>query len=178
MLISLAKLTDAGLKFEHQYASAELTPDNHDFIFTRWPRITGRVDRAGHDMRLRGQVSAQLELGCDRCAESVLIEIDTPFDLFYTPREDESDKADEVELQIRDLDFSVYENEEINLDDLVMEQLELSLPLRVLCQENCQGLCPQCGTNFNVTTCQCQVQAKPGWRVTFVEEKEKKKKKS
>jgi uncharacterized protein len=41
------------------------------------------------------------------------------------------------------------------LEDAVREQVLLALPGRMLCQQDCQGLCPQCGANRNRTNCDC-----------------------
>ncbi|HZS09626.1 MAG TPA: DUF177 domain-containing protein [Blastocatellia bacterium] len=164
MLISLARLTENGLRFEHQYKDSELDLSGHEFLFTRPPLASGRVDRVGVDIRLRGQIRAELELPCDRCLEPVGFEIETPVDLFFSPGEYEAGKTGETELTERDLDFSVYENDEINLDEVILEQLELNLPMHVLCGEDCKGLCPQCGTNLNVEKCQCEAPIDPRWQ--------------
>jgi len=94
----------------------------------------------------------------------VTIRAEIPFDLFYTPADAARDQGGERELFERDLDFAVYENDQIDLDEMVLEQLELSLPSRVLCREDCRGLCPQCGADLNVEQCQCKPQIDPRWR--------------
>jgi uncharacterized protein len=90
--------------------------------------------------------------------------VEIPFDLFYAPADASAGQAGERELRERDLDFAVYENDQIDLDELVLEQLELSLPSRVLCREECRGLCPQCGADLNVEQCDCKPQIDPRWR--------------
>ncbi len=45
----------------------------------------------------------------------------------------------------------------IQLDDVVLENLLVSLPIKVLCQEGCRGLCPQCGKDLNVGECDCTI---------------------
>jgi uncharacterized protein len=67
-------------------------------------------------------------------------------------------------LHERDLDFAVYENEQIDIDEMVLEQLELELPSRVLCSEDCRGLCPQCGADLNVEQCDCKAPIDPRWQ--------------
>jgi uncharacterized protein len=84
--------------------------------------------------------------------------------LYYMPVTAQADKSGETELLARDLDFSFYQNERIELDELVLEQLELSLPIRILCQEDCKGLCAQCGTNLNVESCDCPPPIDPRWQ--------------
>ena len=116
------------------------------------------------DIRLRGEISAVVEAPCDRCLQEVALPIQRQFDLFYMPLETSMGQGGEAELQPHDLDFSFYEHEEIDLDELAREQLELSLPIRVLCREDCRGLCSQCGTDLNREQCQCPKPMDPRWQ--------------
>jgi uncharacterized protein len=95
----------------------------------------------------------------------VIIPIEAPFDLIYLPEDPAAGKSGETELHNRDLDLAVYENDQINLDDLVLEQLELNLPIRVLCREDCRGLCSECGADLNLEECQCQKPVDSRWQV-------------
>jgi uncharacterized protein len=163
MIVSLARMPADGLRFQHQYEAGELDLRDRDFVLRQWPRIAGRVDRVGADVRVRGDIEAQLTAPCDRCVADVSMPMALPFDLLYTPREAGAREAGEVELQERDLDFATFENDEINLDDLVLEQIELGLPSRVLCRDDCRGLCAQCGADLNAETCRCERPVDPRW---------------
>jgi uncharacterized protein len=165
MIISLVRMPADGLRFQHPYQAGELDLNDRGFELREGPRVTGRVDRTGADMRVRGEIQAELVAPCDRCATEIALPLTLPFDLFYTPREAAGAKeAGEVELHERDLDFATFENDEINLDDLVLEQIELGLPSRMLCREDCKGLCPQCGADRNEETCGCESPRDPRWQ--------------
>jgi uncharacterized protein len=153
-----------GLAFKRQYEAGELDAGEYDFELAEPPLVNGRATRAGQDMRLRGEIRARISAPCDRCLNEVTIPVEIPFDLFYAPADAGACQGVERELVERDLDFAVYENDQIDLDGLVLEQLELSLPSRVLCREECRGLCPQCGADLNVEQCQCKPQIDPRWR--------------
>ncbi len=56
----------------------------------------------------------------------------------------------------QDLDVIYFESHEIEEQDFLREQIELQVPSCVLCDEKCQGLCPQCGKNWNKGSCHCQ----------------------
>ncbi len=59
-------------------------------------------------------------------------------------------------LPIRDKPIVEFiTDSEIRLDDIVREQIYLSLPMKCLCREDCSGLCPLCGTNLNMKKCEC-----------------------
>jgi len=153
-----------GLSFEHQYAANELDISEHEFKLEKPPLVSGRVTRAGMDMRVQGEIKATLVTACDRCLTDVPIELEIPFDLIYVPEDPGTGHTGETELHDRDLDLAVYENDQINLDDLVLEQLELSLPSRVLCRDDCRGLCSECGADLNFEQCHCEKPIDPRWQ--------------
>lgn len=164
MLIVLTHLPADGLKFEHQYEADELDLSQHEFDLPQPPLVNGRVTNLGQEMRVKGSLRATLAAVCDRCLETVTLPLAADFDLYYLPATAHSDKAGETELLERDLDVSYYQHDRIDVDELVLEQLELGLPARILCTEECKGLCQQCGTNLNVESCQCSAPTDPRWQ--------------
>jgi uncharacterized protein len=83
------------------------------------------------------------------------VRIDTKFEVEYISS-DIYDAPETLELHDEDLALSVFEGNIINIDDLAREQLYLALPSRVLCDENCLGLCSVCGVNKNDVECSCE----------------------
>ena len=164
MLIGLTQLPTDGLGFEHQYAVAELDLSQHEFRFLQTPLVKGRVKAIELEMQVKGTIAAELEAECDRCLEAVTLPIDKAFDLFYLPEKTQAGQGGEIELLERELDVSFYRDDRIDLDELTLEQLELSLPLRILCREDCHGLCAQCGTNLNLEQCTCQPEIDSRWQ--------------
>jgi len=108
----------------------------------------------GAEIHIRGKLSTRLEACCDRCLVKVEMPIDRHFDLFYRPM---ATIAVEEEIEIREdeLEVGFYPESGIPLDDIVMEQVILAFPMKVVCQPNCLGLCPACGVNRNLEKCQC-----------------------
>ena len=104
--------------------------------------------------RLVGTVVTELELPCSRCLEPFRLPVAAPFDLRYLPASTVSSEP-EREVEDEDLETSYYENDAIDLNELLREQFYLALPMKPLCQEDCRGLCPQCGTNLNTGNCSC-----------------------
>jgi uncharacterized protein len=164
MIISLVRLPAAGLLFEHQYVVDELDVSEHEFELSDPPRITGHIKQSGMDMRVTGELNAALTVPCDRCLQDVPFMVAESFKLVYLPVEAEHARKGETELHDKDLEFSYYENDELDIDQLIRDQLELALPVRMLCREDCRGLCPQCGADLNVETCQCPAPVDPRWQ--------------
>lgn len=98
--------------------------------------VSGAFTREGKQILLRLMARAVEDQSCSRCLG------DTKF-LYEIPYE-------EV-VEISDI-------ETFDLSELLRQELQLAAPMRVLCDEDCQGLCPQCGVNLNLTSCSCQTE--------------------
>jgi uncharacterized protein len=104
--------------------------------------------------RVAGHVAAELELTCSRCLEPFTLPVAADFDLRYVPRTENVGEG-EREVEEDDLTTAFYAEDQIDLSELIAEQLHLALPMKPLCSEQCNGLCPQCGTNLNTGSCNC-----------------------
>jgi uncharacterized protein len=108
----------------------------------------------GAEIHIRGKLNARFEAECNRCLGKVEMPIDHEFDLFYRPMETIA-VEEEIEIKEDELEVGFYRESGIPLDDVVMEQVILAFPMKVVCQPNCLGLCPTCGVNRNLEKCQC-----------------------
>ncbi len=66
-----------------------------------------------------------------------------------------SKDEDDIDEQPDDY-YETYSGEKIDLSEFLKEQIVLSLPYKLLCKEDCKGLCPKCGTNLNIEKCNCK----------------------
>jgi uncharacterized protein len=155
MRIELDKLEKTGNTFAHLYEPEEIVLDEERARLTSPPSVNGRASRSGHEVRLRGKISASAEVDCDRCLKTVNVPIETEFDVKYLPVEDYT-SSEAAELQEEDLSVSFFEGETIDIDELVREQVLLAMPARALCGEECRGLCPVCGVDRNTNSCDCE----------------------
>ena len=106
------------------------------------------------DIRVVGDLSAQVELNCARCLDPVVRDITKAFDLLYRPLGSDAGRA-EVTVTQAEAEIGYYQGEGLQLEDVVREQLLLAVPLKVVCSEDCRGLCPHCGQNLNHEGCTC-----------------------
>jgi len=115
------------------------------------------------DIRLRGRLSARLELQCARCLEAVPQDVKREFELLYRPLGADAGR-DELSVTDAEAEIGYYQGDGILLEDVLREQVLLALPLKVTCREECKGLCPQCGKNLNQEQCSCSTQLEdPRW---------------
>ena len=115
------------------------------------------------DIRLRGRLSAGLELQCARCLDPVPQQVDREFELLYRPLGADAGR-DELSVTDAEAEIGYYQGEGILLEDVLREQVLLALPLKIICRDDCKGLCPQCGKNLNQEQCSCAGPAEdPRW---------------
>jgi uncharacterized protein len=106
------------------------------------------------DIRLVGDLSVSLELNCARCLEPVVRDITKSFDLLYRPLGSDAGR-EEVTVTQAEAEIGYYQGDGLLLEDVLREQVLLSVPLKVVCSEECKGLCPRCGRNLNNEGCDC-----------------------
>jgi uncharacterized protein len=109
--------------------------------------------RAGMELFFRGEFTAATVATCARCAEEFVAPSGRGFRYVLAPRS--IGDGSNAGLRTEDLEFSLYDGEEVDLTPLIREQMLLALPTRPLCREDCRGLCPQCGANLNERDCGC-----------------------
>ena len=119
-------------------------------------RLDGTVSRSKGAVAIAGEASTTLELACSRCLERYPLDVTARFDLTYRPAAERPEGIGEVEVADADIDTAYYDEGRIDLAELVQEQLFLELPMKPLCKDDCQGLCPVCGVNRNTTPCTCE----------------------
>ena len=171
MFISLHELELHHLDFQEEFRpdTLDLGPD----VRQRMPlKTSGRAQlveehhgRRGtlEDIRIAGDLSTGVELFCARCLEPVVHNIQRDFDLLYRPQGADAG-IKEAAVQGTEAEISYYTGEGLLLEDVLREQVLLSVPLRVLCREDCRGLCRYCGKNLNVEQCSCAEQPDdPRW---------------
>jgi uncharacterized protein len=106
------------------------------------------------DIRLRGRFSGSFQVPCARCVEPVQIPLAAEYDLIFRPAAADSE-APERSITAPETEIGYYQKDSLSLEDVLREQVLLSLPVRTLCKPDCKGLCPRCGENRNSQACSC-----------------------
>lgn len=108
-------------------------------------------------IRVSGRVSANMTLVCARCLTDYTAVVDSRFTIYFRKGTAlDVVEEEEVELGEQDLISATYSGDEIDLAHEIEEQVAMDIPLKPLCSDGCKGLCPNCGTDLNQTTCSCQ----------------------
>lgn len=170
MLIAVEELAARPLRLEHSYAAGEIpsrvdaeartaaAEDDGGLVLIGPLRARVEARLSGPQIRVRLEMTGRARTQCARCLEEVEAPIARSADLTYYPAGGPGGGltgGGEVEIHAADADLGFYREPGIELEDLLREQVLLSLPMRTLCREDCRGLCPRCGRNLNAGACGC-----------------------
>jgi uncharacterized protein len=157
MLIDLSRFRGGLEHLERRYEPDAIGKDEA-FKVVAPVDVTAALRKDAQKVRLVGRVGTTLELDCSRCLEPFTVPIDATFDMLFLPAGANTGEG-EQEVGEEDLGVSFYKDDTIDLGEVLREQFYLALPMKPLCREDCQGLCPVCGRNRNRERCDCQT----GW---------------
>jgi uncharacterized protein len=155
MFIGVKELEQHPLRFHEEFAPGTIDFRTRDFRQTTPLSVELEAELEGREIHLVGRLATRLELSCARCLEPVTQELASRFDLRYRPVGSIRAKEDEIELAREDTEVGFYTGGGLFLADVIAEQVNLALPMKVLCGEECHGLCPRCGANLNRERCRC-----------------------
>jgi uncharacterized protein len=96
------------------------------------------------EVLLEGNIAGMLLLSCDRCNEPVNFNYDTNFS-----KEIKLDDVDNIQEDYID-------GYNLDLEKFILNEIYINFPMKVLCNEDCKGICKKCGTNLNIQSCKCE----------------------
>ncbi|MBI4744881.1 MAG: DUF177 domain-containing protein [Actinobacteria bacterium] len=129
--------------------SFETTKGKKDFAEP--VRINFIVENVKSGILVKGWVEGCLLSNCDRCLKEFKqpLKVDVEEVYYFSEALSEDREVDEDEI------FKVVNNK-INLESLIRQAFVLNIPIKLLCNEECKGLCPICGVNLNEKNCGCK----------------------
>lgn len=113
----------------------------------------GTVRNTAGVLMMEGQVRTTIHGICDRCAGSFDREVTFPIDVVLVTELANEENEDEWVFPL--------DGDSADLDDIVRTVFVLNLDSKLLCKEDCKGLCPKCGKNLNDGPCNCQKELDP-----------------
>ncbi len=146
MKIQLKELFDiAGERKEFRYEIPLEELEGYKAVSFKTPvSVNGEVENRAGIVTISFYVSFVLNHVCDRCLKK--FEQEYEYDFEHTLVQSTS---------IEDDQHIVCENMILDLNELAISDLLLQLPSKILCKEDCKGLCFVCGQNLNEATCEC-----------------------
>lgn len=97
--------------------------------------------------RIQGNVKITFQAACDRCLTEVPVALVLAFDRLVTAPDMEEDE--DVD------DKSFMDGYQLDVETFVYNEVIGNWPAKILCKEDCKGICPKCGQNLNMRDCGC-----------------------
>ena len=129
-------------------------------VFSKPIEIKVVLETGGELINADFHLSTYCHQVCDRCAVEFELAVDACHFVRFIP---ETDKRYYTE---GDDDVKYYhpDNPVVNVSGDIHDALMLAIPMKVLCREDCRGLCPHCGADLNIEECSCvKSQVDPRW---------------
>ena len=158
LLLDVSQMREAHARVDRTYAADALPSDPGVYRIAAPVSLRCDVRKNRQQYRLVGRIRATLELECSRCMEPFPLAVDEALDVLFLPQGENTGEGERA-VEDDDLSTAFYRDQVLDLGQLMQEQFYLVVPMKPLCGEDCKGLCPVCGTNFNTGTCQCH----PTW---------------
>ena len=138
MKIDVTKLSeDREMLFSEEWDAEEFDLNVPGWMYQGPLGVKAVVKRDSGVVVAKVSVEALARLTCARCFEEFNRPLHKTFKLIYS------------------LDLS---KRIIFLDNNIREELILDYPQKILCKEECRGLCLKCGADLNEEKCKCKVQ--------------------
>jgi uncharacterized protein len=154
MLIDVNEIPREGLNIDQDFDFGSLDLVEEEAAFLEPVHSVVSVKKVVNEILVKGKLTTRLSFICSRCLRPFEYGVEAAFDLAYLPEELEEQKE---ALAEEDLGKFFYYHQQLDLREIILEQLNLSLPLRPLCSEDCEGLCPVCGELVQHGQCGCQI---------------------
>ena len=153
MIIDVNKISDKGYALNDtiEIDNSQLLEDDSSFLES----IDFQIFFKKQDRRIQaqGQIKTAISLVCVRCLEPFELKINSRFDIILFPKEMIDQRS--TALEDEDLEYIFYDNDQIDLEKILVEQVNLFIPFKPVCRAECKGICPGCGANLNRGACPC-----------------------
>ena len=115
--------------------------------------VTGTVRNMAGVLVMKGEATTTLHAFCDRCGKALMLPKSVHFEhLLARELANEADADDEIIL---------LQDGQVDVEEVARTAFILGMDSKILCSEDCKGLCPSCGADLNLGPCRCKKEADP-----------------
>ena len=152
--INVDKISSKGYYYEKnlEIDQNRLVDDNDWFLSNADVKIN--FFKRDKEILARGSIKTSVSLSCVRCLDVFDLNINSHFDIILYPIEGITDF--DTSLSSNDMEYIFYRDHKIDIREIVLDQVNLLIPTKPLCREDCRGICSGCGANLNNGRCLCR----------------------
>lgn len=141
----LMKHPGSSMPFDLRESLENLQMGGERMDFTEPVHVRGECMFTGKDFSVDGRITAHYTATCSRCTKDVAARLDIPFRALFSRQQQTQE----------DPDIYIFEGNVIDLGEMAVDELLTNAPIRHLCSPDCLGLCPVCGVDRNIQSCDC-----------------------
>lgn len=155
MFIEIEDLKAEPLHVQHVFPTGEIRFLHEDAALSEPVTADFVLTHKDRDLKVDGTVETAIRFRCSRCIKEFSRPFSASFDLSYLPQPKWTNKDVEIELRYEDMEVAYYDGVALDVNLMVLEQIELAMPMKFVCREDCKGLCYRCGADLNEGECHC-----------------------
>lgn len=149
-LTRIAKSEEKIIQTEVPYEQEVFSSALGEFpIISKTPVSLKISNRGNQELQIAGKMLLTASIPCGRCLEEVPVEIVLDFEKNVDMKCSTSEKTEELDEE------NYIDGYNLDVDKLVYGEIIVNWPMKVLCKEDCKGICSTCGVNLNLETCDC-----------------------
>lgn len=134
MKIRLDQIPDTGLKRSESYDPVSLDLNSQDIKLIEPITVLAEITKGINNISVKLTIDTRLQLNCGRCLDEFSISLS----------------------KVSTINLATYDKDEIDLTGNLREEIILAYPTKLLCRDDCRGLCQACGQNLNQGKCNCK----------------------
>lgn len=156
LTINISNLSEGSHQYDFEADPKDLELDER---FREKIAVHADLEKTGRQLHLRGRLTTTGRFVCDRCLDEFEKSLSTKYEIVFITEEGPAREREAQEVQWISPDTTL-----LDLGEDVRQFLILAVPQKLLCVEECKGLCPLCGSNRNKVSCTCATkEADPRW---------------
>lgn len=107
--------------------------------------LKGTISNVNDKFLLKGRIKTKIQLNCSCCNKPVDRIVDLPINEIFGTDDNEQDDIWKLSGNI------------VELNPVIISNIALDIPMKILCRNDCKGLCPKCGHDLNEYDCECNI---------------------
>jgi uncharacterized protein len=159
VFIEIEDLKEGPLHVHHVFPIKEIMFSHEDAELNASVTTDFVLTHRDRDLNIDGSVETSIVFRCSRCMKEFCTPFVADFSLIYLPQQKCLSESAEIELKYEDMEVEYYDGIAFDVNVMVLEQIELAMPMQYVCREDCKGLCYQCGADLNEGECLCKKDA-------------------
>jgi uncharacterized protein len=156
VLIEVQDLKEEPLHIQHVFPIGEIKFSHEDAVLSEPVTTDFVLSHRDLDLHLDGTIRTNIRFRCSRCTKEFSRAFAESFDLAYSPQPNWTNQSAEIELKYEEMEVAYYDGIALDINLMILEQIELAIPMSFVCREDCEGLCYKCGADLNEGVCLCK----------------------